>query len=210
MPAELTYLVRPPQLSLSVLARLLVCNGFDIARTSACIRLLLTRAPATTRSDLVIVDCGLAGLRLPEEVGRLRERFPDARVLGLVDRSTCRDSLDFARVLDGWIVKGSSQAELMDALVHRATGAPGQQPISISLPPAARPLAGEHGVLEGAATVSSDPLSPAERWLLKGVLEGWSRRELAGRLRMPEAAVVVQVAVLLHKLSGSVESPTLH
>jgi len=208
MSAELTYLVRPPQLSLSVLARLLACNGFDIARTSACIRLLLARAPAATRPDLVILDCDLASVRLPEEVGRLRERFPEARILGLVDGLTCQDSQDFAQVLDGWIVKGSGLAELTDALVRAVAGARGQQPIPV--PSSALPFAGGRTLAQVGEPVQGNLLSPAERRLLRTLLEGCSRQELAGRLQMPEATVIVQVAVLLHKLAGLAESPKLN
>jgi len=208
MSAELTYLVRPPQLSLSVLARLLACNGFDIARTSACIRLLLARAPDATRPDLVILDCDLASVRLPEEVGRLRERFPDARILGLVDGLTCQDSQDFAQVLDGWIVKGSGLAELTDALVHGAAGA--RRPQSIPLPRSALPLPDGRTVAKVGEPVQGSLLSPAERRLLRTLLEGWSRQELASRLQMPEAIVVVQVAALLHKLAGLAESPKMN
>jgi DNA-binding NarL/FixJ family response regulator len=161
----------------------------DIRRATA---LIATESPQVVVLDLVLgEESGLDALDL------LRRRYPDVRVVvlsGVTDIDPMVTALRRGAV--GWVPKTES-ADLVSSVIRGAAGRGGW------IPPA---VLGEvlRRLLNGGGIDSDDlsELTPREREVLRCMVDGLSRPEIAGRLGLSANTVRTHTQNLLAKLDA--------
>ncbi|MFI4932649.1 MAG: response regulator, partial [Burkholderiales bacterium] len=151
-------------------------------------------ALAAARPDTMLSDLGLPGMSGLELIGRAKERAPELDILVLTI-SEDRDAV-FAALRAGacgYIVKGASPRELVEALVEVAQGG---APMS---PKIARMVIRS---FQDAAPDDDTLLTPKERSVLVGVRDGLSYKAIAARLNISAHTVHSHVKHIYEKLQA--------
>ncbi|MFF2728003.1 response regulator [Streptomyces sp. NPDC058008] len=139
----------------------------------------IVHAAHLSRPDVALVDIGLPGRGGLDAAAELRAEVPDCRVLMLTTLSRpghLRRALEAGA--SGFLVKDGPVGDLAKA-VRQVLG--GETVIDPALAAAA----------EGAGPC---PLTPQERDVLNASADGATAADIAGRLRLPEAAVLGDLA----------------
>ncbi len=190
--------------------RVLICDDHAIVRKG--IRALLATKPgievvgeagdgneAIAQAAALCPDVILMDLVMPECDGieatrQITARQPDARIL--VVTSFAADDKVFPAIKAGalgYLLKGSSPDDLVQAIHQVAAGQPSLEPaiarkllLELHQPPKAAPTA--------------DPLTEREVEVLRLIAQGLSNREIAARLVITERTVCTHVSSILGKL----------
>jgi two-component system, NarL family, response regulator NreC len=148
---------------------------------------------AEERPDVVVLDIGLPRLNGIEVTRRLRERHPEVRVLILSmydDAQTADQALRAGA--RGYVLKGVGVADLCQAIrrVHRGEVYLSPQIAEFVL----------QGYLTTKGAPETDPLSQREREILQLIVEGFTARQIAGRLGLSPKTVENHRANIMDKL----------
>jgi DNA-binding NarL/FixJ family response regulator len=153
-------------------------------------------AEAVARARATPVDGVLMDLRMPvmggvEAIGELRRTAPDVRVLVLTTYDTDRDVLPAIEAgATGYLLKGSSRTELIDAIRSAARGE------TVLSPSVA-------GKLFRERAQRTQTLSEREREILRLVARGQSNSEIGKTLLIGEATVKTYLLRAYRKLEVS-------
>ncbi|RLV10563.1 DNA-binding response regulator [Streptomyces griseocarneus] len=143
------------------------------------------------RPDIVLLDLRMGGMDGVAATGHILRRCPGTKVVIV---TTYEDDADILRAVEagaaGYLLKGSSRQELIDA-VH--TAARGETVLTPSLA----------GKLFRARVVEPSPLSGREREVLGLVSQGLTNAEIGSRLFISEATVKTHLLRSFKKLGVS-------
>lgn len=153
--------------------------------------------------DVVLMDVRMPVLNGVEATRRLRERWPDARVIILttfVDDVYVFEGLRAGA--QGYLLKDVSGRDLAEAVRTVAGGG------ALIEPSVARRVLAEFARLsplarlpDGASAESlAEPFSEREREIIRLVAQGLTNREIANRLCLAEGTVKNYVTIILQKL----------
>ena len=140
----------------------------------------------THHPDVILMDLRMPGMSGVEAIHAIRSSWPDARVIVL---TTYDGDEDIYRALQAgaraYLLKDASRAELLEAVeaVHR-----GEKRI----PPDVGAKLAER--------VAGQELTPRERDVLQGIVEGRSNKEIGRALFLSEGTVKFHVNNILAKL----------
>jgi two-component system, NarL family, response regulator len=146
-------------------------------------------ACAAQRPDVTLMDLCLPGLSGVDVAARLRERWPDLRVIMFTSFAREQEIYEaFKAGACSYIRKGAARSELLQAIraVHQ-----GHRYIS--------PEIGRHL----ADHVNRSTLTARELQVLKHVMKGSSNRSIASALELSEHTVNIHVKNILGKLGAS-------
>ncbi len=191
-------------------ARVLICDDHAIVRKG--IRALLATKPgievvgeagdgkeavaqaAALHPDVILMDIMMPELDGIEATRQITAQQPDAHILVLT--SFAADDKVFPAIKAGalgYLLKGSSPDELVQAIRQVAAGEPSLEPaiarkvlLELHRPPQAPP--------------TTDPLTERELEVLRLIAQGLGNREIADRLVIAERTVCTHVSNILAKL----------
>lgn len=150
------------------------------------------------KPDVVVLDISMPDGGGLDVVGRVRQSAPASRVLVLSihdDERYVRESVRAGA--NGYLRKDSTPAELRDAVraVHR-----GESYFSPAI--AERLAAAERGAPEGEGPPAGRlaALTPRERDVMRGIVEGLTNKEIAARLEISTRTVESHRESLMQKL----------
>lgn len=156
-------------------------------------------AYANNQPDVVLMDIRMPGMDGVEATWRLRERWPEARVIILTtfdDDEYIFEGLRAGAL--GYLLKDVSGEELAQAIRTVAEGG------ALIQPSVARKVLSEFTRLAPPARPADsglpEPLSERERQVLGYIAQGWSNHEIAVRLSLAEGTIKNHVSVILAKL----------
>jgi DNA-binding NarL/FixJ family response regulator len=156
-------------------------------------------AYAEAQPDVVLMDVRMPGMNGVEATWRLRERWPEVRVIILTtfdDEEYVFEGLRAGAL--GYLLKDVSGEDLADAVRKVAAGG------ALIEPSVARKVLAEFARLAPPARAPDvglpDPLSKREQEILRYLSLGLSNREIAQRLNLAEGTVKNYVSGILQKL----------
>jgi two-component system NarL family response regulator len=145
------------------------------------------------RPDTILSDLGLPGMSGPEFIRLAKQRMPDVDILVLTiseDRDAVLAALKAGAC--GYVVKGATPRELVEALVEVARGGAPMSPRIARM------------VIRSFQESAPDDtlLSPKERTVLSGIRDGLSYKALASRLNISPHTVHSHVKHIYEKLQA--------
>jgi DNA-binding NarL/FixJ family response regulator len=139
--------------------------------------------------DVVTMDFQMPGMDGAEATAKLREEFPDARVVVL---SVFEGEEDIWRAVQagamGYVLKSAEVEDILEAVRHVMAG-DSYFPAAIASKLSARK--------------TRDSLTPRESQVLRHIVAGLSNKEIASALRTSEATVKLHISNTLSKLGVS-------
>lgn len=145
------------------------------------------------RPDVTLMDLVLPGIGGAEAIARIREGWPEARILVLTSFVTDEKVLPAIRAgARGYLLKDSSPEDLVRAIrqVER-----GESPLDPTV--AARVMS---ALSQPASNAGPDALTARELDVLREVARGLTNQEIASRLSLSEATVRTHISHILSKL----------
>ncbi|KUL67081.1 LuxR family transcriptional regulator [Streptomyces violaceusniger] len=143
------------------------------------------------RPDITLLDLRMGGMDGVEATGQILRQVPGCKVVIV---TTYEDDSDILRAVEagaaGYLLKGSSRQELIDAV---QTAARGETVLTPSLA----------GKLFRSRTVEPSPLSGREREVLRLVGRGLTNAEIGAELFVSEATVKTHLLRSYRKLGVS-------
>jgi DNA-binding NarL/FixJ family response regulator len=145
---------------------------------------------------LAIFDLGMPGLSQAQSLEAVVRRRPDLRVVVLSASEAREDMLAaLASGVHGYILKNDTTDALLDHLRYVLSGEIYVPPRIAQLPPAESPPVPNDSLL--------GKLSPRQRQVLRGLVEGRSNKEIAQALQLSEGTVKMHIAALLRQIGAA-------
>jgi DNA-binding NarL/FixJ family response regulator len=171
----------------------------------AALEALEGRTPASAPPwDLVLMDIDLPGLSGIETTRRLKPRLPELLVVVLtVFEEPARILEAICAGADGYLLKRTPPAELLEQLDVVAAGG---APLTAGVARTVLDLVRERGAAAGAPQNDAGPLpggpplSPREREVLRGLVDGLAYKQVADQLGVSLDTVRTHVRGLYRKL----------